>query len=94
MKIDLEKYTNTEFEHFVLKGIHFGYPLCCIQKFVESIIDGSLPPSYNIKGNISGFIPCPNHNNITKENGELSKLIDYSKHGRAKDLPKFKEIWE
>ena len=49
-------------------GWYFGYPLCCIENFVQDVTEGRIPaqrnPPIEYKG---GFIPCDTHAQLIYE---------------------------
>ncbi len=93
----LDKYLKSEdVGHFVVKGVQFGYPECCIKEFIENrcipIYNGKIPKEQVLINNFSGFIPCIKHAKQVKSGKiTLSSLIQPY---RSKELPKFKEIWD
>lgn len=49
-------------EIWIITGIYYGYPECCINSFLQNLIHRKSPGKLRIKaGNKTGFIPCLCH---------------------------------
>jgi len=76
------KYIPSYIVNFVVKGLYFGYPECCIDEFVRSFIDGFAVKCKRRKFNGTGFVPCAACNKKSKK-----EILAYIKSHRQCKLP-------
>lgn len=55
----------TDVLHWIKMGRYFGYPSCCIESFIERMLDGSWNDTEKdderYAGFNEGFLPCDDH---------------------------------
>lgn len=58
----LKEILSEDNEHFIISGVYFGYPSCCIKSFLEGIKYIGSFKRFTVAQNLimdeSGFIPC------------------------------------
>ena len=77
----MEKFQDDYKQYLTEKGEYFGYPKCCVDQFVEDIINcNKISDLRENAGQGTGFIPCDEHANLVVNCGKpLKSLIN----GRA-----------
>lgn len=71
--------------YWVMKGIEFGYPACCIGEFIITIVKRTYSKRDKRKFNGTGFVPC-----IKCEHKKTKKqILAFIKENRSTELPPF-----
>ena len=51
---------------FLLSGVYYGYPKCCIEEFIQQYESGEYITRGNRKLKGTGYIPCVKCNNLSE----------------------------
>jgi len=73
--------------HFIHRGLHYGYPMCCITFFVKKCVGGCARELISEREHIKeidnkGYIPCYECHCKLVSGVNIHKLLVYRKHSK------------
>ena len=80
----MSKEMKIQLDYFLVMGMYYGYPKCCIEDFCYRYrldAQANVPNRQSLAGNHTGFLPCPIHSEeVLSGKKTLKQLIKKRVH--------------